>query len=383
MLEQVRFKNFRSFVGETIIDFTPKRIEFLSDTNVHNGVLKGIAFYGSNASGKTNALLAITLLLDLLFGNGMTLNPDLYSLFSSEKKMSFEYSFRFGSDAIVYSFEADKSKGFTKETLVQNGKILLNRTLTSAKSYITENEDYDEIDPATLFIRSIYFNTRFAGHAVLAEWFTYLKNSIYYNPVRTYSQLISFDKKNANDVFLEPYLAKHGTDEINAFLNEYGFPFNIEYHHSANPLDAITPFQMRLKAVRKGMKPVPFYLESMGSQILLSFLPAYLTVIKQGGILAIDEFSSGLHNDLEELLVSYFFRHSGKAQLVFVSHSTNLLKTSLLRPDQVYAAEFDERGSYLCKFSEYGMRQSQNMEKMYLAGAFGGIPTYGAEARPK
>ena len=377
MLRKVRFKNFKSFAQETTIDFSPSRIEYLSSTNLQNGILKGIAFYGSNASGKTNALLSITLLLDLLFSNGPIVNPDMFSFFTMEKKMWFEYTFQFGSNEIVYAFEIDKTKGFTSETLTDDGRMLLDRTLTSAKSYITENEDYDDIDPNSLFVRSIYFNTRFAGQPVLAEWFTYLKNSVYYNPVRTLSQLITFDKKNANDIYLEPYLAKHGTDEINAFLNEYHFPFNIEYQRTGNnPLDALTPFQMRLKAVRKGMKPVPFYLESMGSQIFLSFLPAYLTVIKQGGILAIDEFSSGLHNDLEELLVSYFYRHSDKAQLVFVSHSTNLLKTSLIRPDQVYSTEFDEHGSYLCKFSEYGMRESQNMEKMYLAGAFGGIPTY-------
>lgn len=384
MLEKVCFKNYKSFARETIIDFTPSRIEYLSETNVQNGVLKGMAFYGSNASGKTNALLSITLLLDLFFINGAVIKPDMFSLFAADKKMWFEYSFRFGTNKIVYSFEVDKTKGFTKETLLQDNKPLLNRTLTSAKSFITENEDYDDIDPNSLFIRSIYFNTRFAGQPILSQWFSYLKNSVYYNPVRAYSQLITFDKKNANDIYLEPYLAKHGTDEINAFLKEYQFPFVIEYQRAANsPLEALTPFQMRLKAVRHGMKPVPFYLESMGSQIFLSFLPAYLTVIKQGGILAIDEFSSGLHNDLEELLVSYFYRHSEKAQLVFVSHSTNLLKTSLLRPDQVYSTEFDDQGSFLCKFSEYGMRESQNMEKMYLAGAFGGIPIYGPANQPQ
>ncbi len=378
MLEKVKFKNFKSFKEETIIDFTPSRIEYLSETNVYDGVLKGVAFYGSNASGKTNALLSITLLLDLLFKDGPIINQDTFSLFSADKKMSFEYSFRFGEDRIVYSFEADRVKGFTKENLIQNGKTLLDRTLTSAKSFITENQDYDNIEPGFLFIRSIYFNTRFAGQPALLQWFDYLKNSIYFNPVRNYNQLIAFDTQKATEVLLEPYLAAHGTDEINAFFKEFDFPFVISYERPIPGTPAImTPWQYRLKAVRKGMAPVPFYMESMGSQMLLNFLPAYLTTIKKGGILAIDEFSSGLHNDLEELLVSYFYRHTSRAQIIFVSHSTNLLKTSLIRPDQVYSVDFNQNGSYLTKFSEYGMRESQNMEKMYLAGAFGGKPLYG------
>ena len=38
---------------------------------------------------------------------------------------------------------------------------------------------------------------------------------------------------------------------------------------------------------------------------------------------------------------------------------------------------FDERGSFLRKFSDEKPRESQNLEKMYLSGVFGGIPLYG------
>jgi AAA15 family ATPase/GTPase len=63
MLKRVRFKNFKSFVNETIIELDASKSNILLDTNVENNIVKGCCFYGfANASGKTNALNAITLL---------------------------------------------------------------------------------------------------------------------------------------------------------------------------------------------------------------------------------------------------------------------------------------------------------------------------------
>ena len=121
---------------------------------------------------------------------------------------------------------------------------------------------------------------------------------------------------------------------------------------------------------------IPMKIESLGNKMLLMILPAYLSVIKNGGMLICDEFSSGLHNDLEELLVRYFMKHSHGAQMFIVSHSTNLLTSSLFRPDQLYAVNFDADGSNIVRFSSEQPRTGQNYEKMYLGGVFSGLPQY-------
>lgn len=374
MLTKVKFKNFKSFTKETIISFESTKSQILEDSNTSNGILKGVCFFGSNASGKTNALNAITFLLDLFFKN-YSIDPTCITIFNKEKIMYFEYTFKIDNSYIVYYFEINRKGQICKETLTIDEKIYLTRLTDSAESYLTENKDYDSenVDDKTLFLKKIYFNTNFVEFPKLKKCFDYLKNSVYYNPIRQIGQIVFFDSRKTKELDLISYLNENGTDEINSFFDEFSFPYRIKYNNNNNlfqsPLVNIT-------FVRNELEDIPFFMESYGNQVLLTILPAFLSIIKKGGILAIDEFSSGLHNKLESLLLKYFFTHCKNGQIVFVSHSTNLLTTSLLRPDQIYSVDFDRNGSFLNKFSDSKPRECQNIEKMYLSGVFGGIPLY-------
>lgn len=375
MLTKVRFKNYRSYTRETIISLEKSKNEILNDTNVHNGILKGCAFYGPNASGKTNALWVISILFDFLFIDQP--NSDMgkmITLFNKEKTAYFEYTFSVDGSMLVYFFEFNRNGCVVKETLDIDGKRVLNRLLNSAESYITENRDYgaDSVDERVLFLRTIFFNTRFASQPILKKWIDELKNSAYINLM--VPKIVAYDSKS-QDVFLPQYLDNYGETEINEFLNDFGFPYTIRYEKATMDMVNV-PFEYRLYIERKNLAPIPFAMESVGNNTLFNILPTILTVVKNNGILMIDEFDSSLHNKLQELLVKYVFKKSSSCQLFFVSHATNLLKTSLLRPDQIYAVDFDEKGSFMKKFSDEHPRETQNLEKMYLAGVFGGIPLY-------
>ena len=63
--------------------------------------------------------------------------------------------------------------------------------------------------------------------------------------------------------------------------------------------------------------------------------------------------------------------------MFFTTQSTNILDTSILRPDQVYTFSFNSsEGTIIKRFSDENPRESQNLEKMYLAGVFNGKPIY-------
>ncbi len=186
----------------------------------------------------------------------------------------------------------------------------------------------------------------------LSAWTDYLKNSIYINMFAKTS--ISYG--NA-DVSVAKHLDKTGCEPINSFFDEYNFEQSIEYDHSSQGGKVLFVIgenenEKGIFFKRKGIDvQIPFAEESLGNQNLLRILPAFLHVIQNGGMLLIDEFSSGFHNELENLMVRYFMEKAEYAQMLFVSHSTNLLSNSILRPDQEYSVEFQkEEGSFAKRY---------------------------------
>ncbi len=389
MLKKVRIKNFRSIKDEVIIDFSATKYSMLKDTNVSNSTLKGALFVGGNATGKTSFIFSISILLDLLFTN-LQIDMPQFCLFSNDDEMLLEYTFVFGDDTIVYSLNINKNGTIGVERLYLNDDMLLDRIGLNATTRLTEAKAYDSstIDEKTLFLKTIYFNTKFTAFPILKKWFDYMSNSVYFNAERKQAfppvpNVVSFNTNNK--VLIRDYLEKYGVEDINSFFTEYGFNQQIEYVSVQNndPLNAVQiPGTKDIFFKRKDIDvKIPIAMESLGNKTLLEMLPGFLQVIKKGGMFIVDEFSSAFHNELEELIVKYFMKKSNSAQMFCVSHSTNLLKTTLLRPDQIYAVEFlGNNGSKVKRFSSEGPRESQNIEKMYLSGIFGGLPLINEES---
>lgn len=377
MLSKIYLKNFLSFKQETIIDVRATNYKMLSDTNVKDDVLKGLLFVGSNASGKTNAITSIHFLLKSLFSNENIDYNYYFCLFSNTDDMSLEYTFNVESNEIIYGFSFDVD-GVTKEYLIYNKEKLFDRLGTNAHSLITDKTNYfdSDIDRKTLFLRNIYFNTKFTKYPILKKWFGSLNNSVYLNAVKRITNVFNSN----NELLIRNYLEKNGVKKINDFFNYFGFDQQIcyenEHHISKDSYAVVKEKEIFIKRENIDIW-FPLVRESLGNQTLLNMLPAIIHSLENESIIIIDEFSSALHNELEELIVRFFMKNSNNSQIFFVSHSTNLLSTTLLRPDQIYSSTFeDENGTKLKRFSSEGPRESQNLERMYLNGVFDGIPRY-------
>ncbi len=375
MLSQIIVKNFKCFKNETVFDFRKTNYKLLKQ-NTKGKLLKGLLFVGDNASGKTTAIQPVMLLLDLLFKD-RDISLFLYQcLFSKEDETILKYEFDIDGHEILYSFSFDGNK-FLEETLQMDKQPVIERIGKNAKLWLSENSTFHEVDESILFIKKVYFNTKFEDNEMLKKWFAFLKQSICIN---AYKRTIS--SYNDESLTLRKYLEKYGVEEINSFFKNNNFKYSVEY-----------ALEIEGKGIRYEMSeeegktlffkredisvPIPLFFESTGNKTLINILPAILHAVQKGGLLVIDEFSSGFHNKLEELIIRYIMNNSTNTQMLLVSHSTNLLSNALLRPDQVYSVEMmGGEGSVLNRFSDEQPRVAQNIEKMYLSGVFGGIPEY-------
>lgn len=382
MLKKVGIKNFKSFKNQTEINLSKTNYNFLSQNVNKDGILKGCIFVGPNASGKSSVVLSIKLLLDFLFKDRNIKLGVLKSLLSEDESFSLAYSFVIDSQEVTYGFSINPDKPFMEESLFVDNKMMMQRMGTSAKSFIVNEQgvSYDEsdVDKETLFLRTLFFNTKFTSNKTLKDWMEFLQNSVYIN---AFERNIVYYGKDYKDLELSSYLKGNGLSKINDFFKEFNFEQVIEYtNQGAGTVSALAgeESEKNIFFKRKGVESlIPFTEESLGNQNLLRMLPTFLHVINKSGMLLIDEFSSGFHNCLEALLVRYFFEKAKDSQMIFVSHSTNLLSNSLLRPDQEYAVEFNgKEGSSVIRFSKEKPRLAQNIEKMYVSGVFGGLPQF-------
>ncbi len=372
MLKYYEVENFRSFKNKTTFSLEKTNYKVLEETNTIGGLLKGVLFVGANASGKSSALLPLKLLLDMLFGKAEIPFEVYHCLFSMNPAVSMRFVFDIKGSEIDYFIKYHNGSSI-QEQLKVDDNVVLERENGYAKVTLTEQKEYSDIQLNTLFLREIYFNTRFRGNQVLQEWFTFLSSSIYLD---LYTRRASIYQ--ATGLELNKYLEEKGTDEINKFFEEYNFGQRVEYASSSSgKISEFFDDDKHIFMKRNGInEPILFEMESTGTQNLLNLLPAFFHCTHKGGLLILDEFSSGFHNDLEKLLIRYFMKYSTNAQMLFVTHSTNLLSSSILRPDQLYTVEFGEDGSRIKRFSDEKPREAQNMEKMYLGGVFGGLPRY-------
>jgi uncharacterized protein len=118
--------------------------------------------------------------------------------------------------------------------------------------------------------------------------------------------------------------------------------------------------------------------ESAGTQKLFALASFLVDTLKHGQVLIIDEFDARLHPLMSRSIVELFNSNETNphnAQLIFMTHDTNLLSNKIFRRDQIWFTEKDRYGATaLYSLAEYKVRNDASFESDYIKGKYGAIP---------
>jgi len=407
MILEIRLSNFFSIKDEIILDLRAANIQTkqakeLSD-NIFKydkiNVLKSLALYGANASGKSNIIKAVRFCALMVLNshthnenvvfNFMPFKFDNYSKKPSSFFISFvhnnieyEYLFKLTRTEIIEEslyyypkgrmakvFERDEKAGKTKQEKYSFGNYI-NRPLdvaesTSAKTlFISRGSQMDREIPKEVFsFFSQYFILDFLlPNDVSIEY--YFNN--YKNELLTALQIADsdiVDLKIRKDIvpvtrldFKRDGKTKQMSSSMSENMQEKVF---ISSFHKNNPKE---PFDF-------------FMEESAGTKKLFLSLLTILDVTKQNKTLILDELENNLHPHIVEFILKLFHK-SKSAQLIYATHNTNLLDLKKLRKDQINFCNKREDGSTelysLYDYSDF--RDTMDVEKAYLQGRFDAVP---------
>jgi uncharacterized protein len=121
--------------------------------------------------------------------------------------------------------------------------------------------------------------------------------------------------------------------------------------------------------------------ESEGTQKIFALSGTLVDTLNNGKVLIFDELDARLHPLISLAIVQLFNSNKtnpNNAQLIFMTHDTNLLSNKLFRRDQVWFTEKNRYGATdLYSLAEYKVRNDASFESDYIKGRYGAIPYVG------
>lgn len=409
MLIQFNFKNFKSFREEATLDLSATKMTEFSDRVVKIGgekVLPVAAIYGANASGKSNIYNAFEYMAEYVadsfkYGDEeekfeeFRPTPFLFDSTSADAESVFEVYFTLpgdGSERIYnYGFCIGR-EGVTEEWLNSKAK--------TARKYNTvfyrgtsDNEldlsgflkkSRDNIQVALekqVLIISLGAKLKIAKCKEIRDWFLVNEFADFGDPVTNF-----FLHRRLPKGFVEDKEVQQKVMEYFAAFDEHIKDFRIEkVSHDEEPKDDIYKINALHKmADSDGMAEIPLGLESAGTLKMFALYPELQEVLEKGSVFFVDELNARLHPLLVRNFVLTFLNpeiNINHAQLVFTTHDTWQLSNQLLRRDEIWFVEKDNRGiSELYSLADFvdedgfHIRKDESYQKNYMVGKYGAVP---------
>ena len=420
MLLEFTVGNFLSFKEKKTLSLYATAIKEFADTNViainNYYLLKGAVIYGANSSGKSNLIKAMSTICRLVLQSfeqsstaELNIAPFLLNTSSEQKPSLFEVLFLLNGIRYRYGFEVDNvsvKSEWLFEARKQTEKPLFireNDGIEVMKSFAEGKDLEEKTRDNALFLAVVdQFNGKTAK--AIMNWFSNFITISGLSHERYMGVTFSLLENVATAIALQNFFNQTdlGFDAVKLNRKEFDaarlpkdMPESIMQEISMKlqgktMVDAIT-LHKKYNDKNKVVGAVEFDMdrqESVGTNKIFNMSGPIFDVLRDGGILVVDELDASLH-PLLTLAITKLFNsgeHNPKnAQLIFATHDTNLLSYGNYRRDQIYFVEKDKFGASdlysLVEYKEEGdtktVRKDRSYEKDYIQGRYGAIPFIG------
>lgn len=415
MLLEFRTENYKTFREAAVFSMQPvpgqKGLEYsLLKEKIGKKIYKGLSsavIYGPNAAGKTNILSAMDTLRNIVLrGNIRNGGPAAKSGAGSlglipcntspepapirfgisfiNRKIRFDYSL--GIDVGKFMAREYKRK-ITEEKLSVNGEMIFSRGETLEFGNLREIRPYwmkalgknmkaviaiAESNPQReeLFLTNGFksmFSSELTG--IMTEWFE--------------KKLMIIDRPDSVQPVKKYAEPRQQSEYTNKTLGEAAKVFGIR----ANELGYLVPegaseaglYSLLECGSEKAALSAESY-ESRGTIKFISEFPLVISALKNGAVLAVDEFDTSIHPMALMNIIGMFHNddiNKNNAQLIFNTHNPVFLNKNLYRRDEIKFIERDDETHQSVHYSlsdfGAGTRKGEDYMNKYFISRYGAI----------
>ncbi len=425
MIQEFQVQNFFSIRERQSISFVPTHDDNMRGQYVHevaDGVhlLKIGIVYGSNASGKTTLLNALSFFRSLMLEkpeakfDGMGYFPFLLDKHSEGEHSYMQMTFWVKGEKYVMNLEFDSHRIYEESLLVYASA----RPASLYKRVYQPESDHTEvvfgnkagIDKAAQ--RAIEGNTTNNCTVMAAFGQSNARNSklndvfeFFYSGMQNVlspRNYLSFDVKNElrNDKdgkekrFLLQLLKANDFNIVDMMLDEREELITPEMEKAINsaPISEEAKTEMLKRGTIKhdeimfshtgeeGNYELHERLESAGTHRFLGMSTVLYYALHENCFIPIDEIETSIHYELLSYFIKLFLANSeGSSQLLMTTHDINLLNEDFIRRDVVWFTDKSKVGATQVKrLSSLGLHKTMNPYNAYKQGKLVDLPFLGS-----
>ena len=418
MIRNFWVKNYLSIRDKQELSFVAKGPSSELVTEVADGVFlyKLGILYGSNASGKSNMLIALYKVFSILVHPKSKVTSEINRIpFVLTKEQPTEMYVSFYADGIRYDYGVTfNEKYILNEVLYYYPNK--SKTLFYERSFVGENVQANIKFGQSLKLQdktaeSIRENT-WNNHSILSVCGKVaLKEDI-----APFNQLYSWIMKNYHNVdgdeekrIVEILKAAYSTSKKRKFFNimlqkadlnimefrpiiedrflpnalreriiKQDFPENVREELLKTTTESIA----FVNHSDNGDFDIPLRWQSKGTQKYIRILDALYDLITSPHVYYLDELGEDLHNDLLYYYLNVFIFNSDKSQLVITSQETTLLSQDMINENRgvVWFVEKNKEtaSSEYARGDSFGLHKNLSLYNSYRIGRLGAKPELGS-----